>query len=172
MQLKGVNNQESLQRQRSAVVQHVHAQLFASSFTWFSGMEIFLHAALSMPQGPFSHFLSPLLWVSLWFFLHWYFSVWWVPVFVSFLCGAHGYNPDLNLLKHFQKTQHKLSHFMNTCILSLLFPQCWFQAFAKAQTSSKSTLKGTGRKSSQVFRKLWPRMKVVPLCHPWGHYFI
>ena len=43
---------------------------------------------------------------------------------------------------------------MNMCILSLLFLQCWFQAFAKAQTSSKSTLKGTGRKSSQVFRKL------------------
>ena len=58
------------------------------------------------------------------------------------------------MLKHFQKTQHKLSHFMNMCILSLLFPQCWFQAFAKAQTSSKSTLKGTGRKSSQVFQKL------------------
>lgn len=120
----------------------------------------------------FSHFLSPLLRVSLWFFLCWYSSVCWVPVFVSFLCEAHGYNPDHNLLKHFQKTQHKLNHFMNTCILSLLFPQCWFQAFAKAQTSLKSTLKGTGRKSSQVFRKLWPGMKVVPLCHLWGHYSI
>ena len=72
MQLKGVNNQESLQRQRSAVVQHVHAQLFASSFTWFSGMEIFLHAALSIPQGSFSHIfffshfmvLSPLIFFS------------------------------------------------------------------------------------------------------------
>ena len=66
----------------------------------------------------FSHFLSPLPRVSLWFFLCWYSSVCWVPVFVSFLCGAHGYNPDHTLLKHFQKTQHKLNHFMNTCILS------------------------------------------------------
>ena len=33
MQLKGVYNQESLQGQRSAIVRHAHAKLFATSFT-------------------------------------------------------------------------------------------------------------------------------------------
>ena len=171
MQLKGVNNQESLQRQRSAVVQHVHAQLLLhpshDSVAWrFSFM---LHcpcrkvlSAIFFPpssESRYGSFSTDIFQCDGCLFLF------------PFCVGLMATIPILTCW-NFQKTQHKLSHFMNMCILSLLFPQCWFQAFAKAQTSSKSTLKGTGRKSSQVFRKLWAGMKVVPLCHPWGHYSI
>ena len=55
MQFKRVNNQERLQCKRSAVFRHAHAQLFATSFTWFSVLLRCLCQEVS-----FSHFLSPL----------------------------------------------------------------------------------------------------------------
>ena len=64
------------------------AQLFATSFTWFrSSGSILLHTALSMLWGFFWQLFS-LPHLSPWFFFHWYFSVWWVPICCPFYGGS------------------------------------------------------------------------------------
>ena len=70
---------------------------------------------------------------------------------VNIVIHRQSHNPGHNLLKHFRKTQHKLSRFMNARIACLPFPQRWFHAFAGHNVVQINILKGREGKPCKCF---------------------